>query len=1183
MQQKYDTFFIGYVNNRLNRNKEIKNVEKVVGDFTDVNVFSMDFSAEKSFKERILQYQIELLEDLQHKSVSGIEVLRDLGRKHKESLIIPIVYTSTLGTSNVADSFLSRSEITYKISQTPQVWIDCQVAEENGGISVNWDYRTGIFSDETLNAMFEAFRNLLVKISNEEYSLLEMRDPIGLPQATRLIRDKVNHTKKEFDDGLLCDGFLKNCKLYPNKTALITKDGEYTYAVLEEYVAKVQNYLGDMGFQNGEKVAVMLQKNVWQIAGVLGVLLAGGVYLPIDPTLPIQRRNNIIKDSGVKYLLVDREEALENKEELKIITTNFLESLPSKPINVMYKAQSTNPAYIIYTSGTTGVPKGVVISHRAAMNTIYDIIERFEYSKNDIFLGLSNLAFDLSVFDIFGAFTLGATLVIPDDELKKNPKYLLGLLIIHKITAWNSVPAQMQMITSYMEGLDSNFDLNLRVILLSGDWILVNLPEKIFNAAPNAMVVSLGGATEAAIWSIFHRIEKNYKKTNSIPYGTPLSNQRFYILNESLGDCPDGVEGEIYIAGEGLALEYFKDKELSAEKFIFLQRINERIYKTGDLGKYDENGVIEFIGRIDNQVKVRGHRVELSEIDSILSLNNDVQNVASIILGENPADKRIATVVVPKHRKNQNYEKSIQELNTLKSKEIELTKDINEDLLPEWIKAANEVVLSDIFSTFNQKDIFTQPQKIHTFKDIVKALNIADKLHKLMKRWLKVLNDENIILSCDEGYKVNISVAEKYIDNKSLWDRMYAIESKLNYSKKLLDYLKTSGELLPQLMRGEEDPLNLLFPKGDVEVAMAAYHDNMINSIMNALVKEEVRFLVSNKSENPIKILEVGAGVGGTSVDVIPMLDSMGAEYYFTDISTFFLNNAKEKFENYDWIKYEVFDINKDIMEQKIEPFSLDVILAANVLHNAKNIHNVMENLKKLLKPNGTIIILEETQEAYTLLTSMEFKDGLTDFTDERLQNNQTFFKREQWENIFKEHKANIAYEFPRKNTPLEMAGQTIYVIRFEENYICLDKKEIFKELKAKLPEYMLPSILSFLPQLPQTSNGKIDRNKIALWLEENLGNNEKNEKIDLPKSILEEEIARIWRKELNLEQIGRNDNFYLIGGDSLVITKVISRMKEEIKEAADWSWDDLLKEMMKVPTVKGLASVLLEQNKGEL
>lgn len=840
----------------LSRDKTIPGVDKVVGDFTDVNVYSMDYSSCKSFESRILENQVSLWEDLQNNAVSGIEVLRELGREKKENVMIPIVYTSTLGVSDSDNSFLSRSNISYKISQTPQVWIDCQIAEENGGVAVNWDYRTGVFLQNVIRDMFEAFERVLKRLGKKDNTVLKETDPIGLPEKTQAVRNKVNATERELPESLMAEGFVKSCVLYPNKTALITKDGEYTYAALKQYVSAVQHTLLENGLKPGDSAAVMLPKGIWQIAGVLGTLLAGGVYLPIDSKQPLQRRNDIIQDSGVKFVLTEKVEELYNQEKLTTINVNILDATTEYQLREIAGVRGSDPAYIIYTSGTTGKPKGVVISHEAAMNTIYDVIERFSLNRETVILGLSNLAFDLSVFDIFGCFQVGGTLVLPDDELKKNPKHILDLIIINRVTVLNAVPAQMKMLDSYMDNAGILEISWVKLIIMSGDWIPVGLPENLFKKFTNAIVVSMGGATECAIWSIFHIIPRGYEKKNSIPYGKPLSNQKFYILNAGMEDCPDGVSGDIYIAGKGLAKEYFKDKEMTDQKFIFLPRIGERIYKTGDVGQYDEAGIIEFLGRSDNQVKVRGHRIELTEIDSILSENKELDDVVSIIVGDAQEDRRIVTVAVPKQAEVATEDTS-QEIANIKNKEEELTKEVNKELLSEWVHAANKVVLSDIFLALYGKGVFTDSNRLYTYEEIVKTLNIPNKLYKLMHRWLTVLCNEKIVVHRDGGYCVNLFIAEQYKNNKKLWDEMYSIEGRLHYSQKLLDYLKTSSDVLPELMAGKEDPLNLLFPKGEMDVAMAAYHDNIINRIMNGLAKEEIEFLALDNRRTPIRILEV--------------------------------------------------------------------------------------------------------------------------------------------------------------------------------------------------------------------------------------------------------------------------------------------------------------------------------------
>lgn len=309
---------------------------------------------------------------------------------------------------------------------------------------------------------------------------------------------------------------------------------------------------------------------------------------------------------------------------------------------------------------------------------------------------------------------------------------------------------------------------------------------------------------------------------------------------------------------------------------------------------------------------------------------------------------------------------------------------------------------------------------------------------------------------------------------------------------------------------------------------------------------------------------------------MIPKLEGCNVEYYFTDLSVFFLNKAQENFSKYSWVKYGIFNINEDFISQGYEAFSFDVILCANVLHNSQNINSVMKNLKGLLSENASIIILEETRTSYLLLTSMEFKDGLTGFTDERSEHNQTFFTRVQWENIFERHNGHLIYEFPDKSSKLDLAGQTIYVVRFAGEYEQLEKEEVRNYLESTVSPYMLPNQILILPDMPLSVNRKVDTRKIKEYFK-NWNRKESTKKKDeLPQTDLEQRIAEIWCRELGLDSVGRNDDFYLVGGDSLLIAQIIGKMMENISEASGWEWSSLLTEMMKAPTIKQIAESLV-------
>lgn len=631
----------------LNRPAIHSQVNDVVGDFTEVDILEINPKYPSDFIDRTKKIQNQLWEDISHSAFSGIDVLREINRKNNKKTIIPVVYTSTVGAAEAggksSGEFMRNSRITFKISQTPQVWIDCQVSEDNGGILINWDVRDNVFPDGFIEDAFESFTQLLDNLTRNQ-NVWNKQQPIELPLKTAKIREKVNRTETSLPIKMLHEDFYNCLQESPDSIALISKEGTFSYEELGSYTAKIQNHLLKSGFCKGDFVAISEDKGMWQIASVLAVLFSGGVYLPLDVSQPIARQNKILEKSNTKYLITNKKYmSYEWNQDVHLLEAEDVDG-PQCEL-VMENIPLDNPAYIIHTSGTTGDPKGVVISHKAAINTIEDINSRFGIENNDKILGLANLAFDLSVYDIFGTFNARATLVIPDSNKEKDPYYWAELIEKYNITVWNSVPAQMQMLMSVLESKKISATFPLKTVLLSGDWIPVNLPEQIRSFCKKANVISLGGATEAAIWSIFHEISELPKGATSIPYGKPLSNQKFYVMNEQLEQCPDWVAGDLYIGGQGLALEYLNKERETAEHFIYHEQLQERIYKTGDIGRYWPDGTIEFLGREDTQVKIHGHRIELSEIESALLSNDLVETAVAIIVGDNPQEYKIVAFV----------------------------------------------------------------------------------------------------------------------------------------------------------------------------------------------------------------------------------------------------------------------------------------------------------------------------------------------------------------------------------------------------------------------------------------------------------------------------------------------------------------------------------------------------------
>ena len=290
-----------------------------------------------------------------------------------------------------------------------------------------------------------------------------------------------------------------------------------------------------------------------------------------------------------------------------------------------------------------------MITHRAAQNTIADVNARFHVTETDAVLGLSRLSFDLSVWDIFGVLGAGGRLVLPRGGRAADPSEWAALLADRGITILNAVPAEAQMLADYlgMQAGDRARNGALRLVLMSGDWIPVTLPDLLRRVAPGAQLVSLGGATEASIWSIYHPIDQVDADATSIPYGSPLTNQTVHVLDDEMRPCPDWTVGELYIGGAGVALGYLGDEQRTSERFVVEPGTGGRLYRTGDLGFHRPTGEIELVGREDLQVKVRGYRIDLREVEASLLRCPGVAKAVAVVVGDDHRRTRIGAIVVP--------------------------------------------------------------------------------------------------------------------------------------------------------------------------------------------------------------------------------------------------------------------------------------------------------------------------------------------------------------------------------------------------------------------------------------------------------------------------------------------------------------------------------------------------------
>ena len=631
-------------------------VNQIVGDFTSLVLVEVDTAAAGAFEERARLVQRRLWDDLDHRYVSGVRVLRELGRTRGGAtrLSMPVVFTSTLtldGPSLEADAPEHEDgesgglRQVYSVGQTSQVWLDHQVSERGGRLVFTWDAVEELFPAGLLDDMFAAYLGLLERLAADEPAWRE-RAPLRLPAAHLEIYAAANATAAPVPGGLLHHPFLERAREAPERTAVVGRDRTLSYGELHRLARGLGRRLRERGIEPGTHVAVVMTKGWEQVAAVLGIHAAGAAYLPVDAELPRERREYLLRHGEVRVALTQpRWATLEWPAEVEPLVVTGEEGEDGAWPEPARAPEDL--AYTIFTSGSTGVPKGVMIDHRGALNTVVDVNTRFRLGPEDRVLAVSSLSFDLSVWDIFGLLAAGGAVVLPEPEANRDPGRWLELLERERVSVWNTVPPLMEMLVEYAEGRGARLPASLRLVLMSGDWVPVGLPDRIRALCSRPVeIISLGGATEASIWSILFPIGEVDSSWHSIPYGRAMVSQGFHVLDSRLEPRPLWVPGELFITGSGLAQGYWRDPEKTAASFLTHPETGERLYRTGDLGRWRPDGTIEFLGREDSQVKIQGHRIELGEIEAALARHPGIEAAVAGALGEPGGDRRLTAWVV---------------------------------------------------------------------------------------------------------------------------------------------------------------------------------------------------------------------------------------------------------------------------------------------------------------------------------------------------------------------------------------------------------------------------------------------------------------------------------------------------------------------------------------------------------
>ncbi|CAM5745500.1 Linear gramicidin synthase subunit B [Streptomyces afghaniensis] len=532
--------------------------------------------------------------------------------------------------------------------------LDLSLLDGPDGIDVSCEYDAEIFTAQRIDRMLAHLEQALV-------TLIEAPDTtvgdLGVLTAEEEGRAALewNATHAEYPrERTLPDLFAERAAARPDAPAVRTPSGTVTYGELERRSSQLARVLAERGAGRGEVVAVAVERTADLPLAVLGTLKSGAAYMPVDPDQPAERLTMMLQDAGIRAVVTS--EAVRGRlpaVDVPVVVLDAdevrreLDAASDAPVPC--PADAGDLCYMIFTSGSTGRPKGVLLDHRGRVNNFSDFNRRFNIAAGDAVLSVSSLGFDMTAYDLLGTLITGACVVLPAPERDRDPGHWLELIQEHRITVWHSVPALLGLLLDGMDDLGVESLPDLRVVLLGGDWIPVTLPDRLRTRAARARVISLGGATEASMDSTIFEVERVDPAWQSIPYGVPMANQTAYVTDTDLRLVPQGVPGELYLGGTGLAWGYADAPGQTADRFVpnpFSGVPGDRMYRTGDLARYRADGSLELLGRVDFQVKIAGHRIELGEVEAALRGRLGIgQAVAAAVTMD--GQRRLVGYVVP--------------------------------------------------------------------------------------------------------------------------------------------------------------------------------------------------------------------------------------------------------------------------------------------------------------------------------------------------------------------------------------------------------------------------------------------------------------------------------------------------------------------------------------------------------
>ena len=1059
------------------------------------------------------------------------------------------------------------------------------LTEATSGLTGEVVYATALYKKGTIELMVAHFRQLLVSIITGTQQKTGALPMLAANEKQQLLFD-FNNTSSAFPGKSINALFEEQVIKSPGSIALVFNNSQLTYGELNERSNQLAYYLKNKGLAKEALVPVYIERGLDMIVGLLGILKAGGAFVPLDPEYPLDRIKYMLEDSQARIVISNKQSRLKlagipGFDIIEIDDSANLALLPRE--NLTEIINPAQLAYVIYTSGSTGNPKGVMVQHNSVVNLLTSIVKNVAFKSESSFLSVTTFSFDICYLEFYVPLISGGKLIINSRETAMDGYRLAASIANYKPTHIQGTPSSWQLLLDC--GWDNQEGLK---ILIGGEAVTETIKDQLTKLGD---VFNLYGPTETTIWSAIKKLSAFEK----VLIGKPLDNTVIYILNEQLELCLPNVAGEIFIGGAGVARGYWQRPSLTNEKFIadpFNKKDGQRLYKTGDFGKRLPDGNIEYLSRIDNQVKIRGYRIELGEIETCLQQDEVIRQAVVIVKENKEGAKRLVCYYIMEWQALKLREKE------LYLKQVSSWQEVYDT---EYAEAADEIS-DEEFDYKLWKDSFTGV----IFEE------------KAMREWLQhtidiVLQEKPLnVLEIGSGkglifYRLAGKI-KKYIGTDFSASCIQSIKNQIknggrDYGAAVL-YVCAAHEVV---VSKEEEVDTILINSVAQHFPGEDYMNQVIGKCIEIL-NGHGRIIIGDVRNNQLLEafkLQLDLQKSPLSLTVNEFLWTVGLEvlkeeellfspeYFYNLLSVYpgithidiqlkrgFYSNELSRYR-YDVIIY--VGINKETFEPEWQPMEtpgqtkhfIEQVQKRERVIAFKNVPNPRLTREKLLSialKNNVAGTIGELQKICSRADegALNVKEILK-LASEAGYYISLYPAKDIYEmNVLLELNPSDKFvnQLYLKNSEL---NNTLFTnIPLFTDIAVLMQKYIKERLQRTLPQFMVPSEFTAISKLPLTNNGKIDRRFLSLREDKITLSADKYE---APHSHIEQVLAATWQELLGVEKIGIQDNFFELGGHSLLATRTVSAVRKKLHVEL------FIKDLFIHPTIAALAKHIAAQN----